>query len=161
TAAGCAARPEPRGGMMAAHPIRRFAAGALGALGILCILVALLLGYATRSLFNESAFASRIASSLEDPRVASFVAEQIADGVIQSKPDLVGLRPVLVGVAKGVVTTPPFRAAVRRSARLLHHAVLSGAGKEFVLSVQDLDLLLQSMAETHPGLARKIPARVT
>jgi len=146
---------------MAASRMRRFGAGLLGAFGILLILVALLLGYAARSLFNEGAFAQRVASSLEDPRVANFVAEQLADAVIKAKPDLVGLRPVLVGVGRSVVTTPPFRAAVRRSARLVHHAVLSGAGKEIVLSVQDLDLLLESMAESHPGLAKKIPPRVS
>ena len=146
---------------MAASGVRRFGAGLLGAFGILLILAALLLGYAARSLFNEGAFAQRVASSLEDPRVANFVAEQLADAVIKAKPDLVGLRPVLVGVGRSVVTTPPFRAAVRRSARLVHHAVLSGAGKEIVLSVQDLDLLLESMAESHPGLAKKIPPRIS
>ena len=146
---------------MAANRMRRVGAGLLGTLGILLILAALLLGYATRSLFNEQAFASRVAASLEDPRVANFVAEQLADAVIKSKPDLVGLRPVLVGVARSVVTTPPFRAAVRRSARLVHHAVLSGTGKEILLSVQDLDVLLQSMAQTNPGLAKKIPPRLT
>jgi hypothetical protein len=141
--------------------MRRLASTLFGVAGILLILAALLLGYAARSLFNEGAFASRVASSLEDPRVANWVAEQLADAVIQAKPDLVGLRPVLVAVARGVVTTPPFRAAVRRSARLMHHAVLSGQGKDLVLSVQDLDLLLESMAETHPSLSKKIPPRVT
>jgi len=140
--------------------IRRFGAALTGILGILLILLALLLGYATRSLFNEDAFASRVAASLEDPRVANFVAEQLADAVIQAKPDLVGLRPVLVGVARSVVATPPFRAAVRRSARLVHHAVLSGTGKEIVLSVQDLDVLLRSVAETHSGIEEKIPPRL-
>jgi hypothetical protein len=146
---------------MAANRVRRLGAGLLGTLGVLLILAALLLGYATRSLFNENAFASRVAASLEDPRVANFVAEQLADAVIRAKPDLVGLRPVLVGVARSVVTTPPFRAAVRRSARLVHHAVLSGTGKEILLSVQDLDVLLQSMAQARPDLAEKIPARWT
>jgi len=141
--------------------IRRFGAGLTGTLGILLILVALLLGYATRSLFNEDAFASRVAASLEDPRVADFVAGQLADAVIKAKPDLVGLRPLLVRLARSVVGTPPFRGAVRRSARLLHHAVLSGTGKEIVLSVRDVDVLLQSMAETNPGLAEKIPGRLS
>ena len=146
---------------MAAYPIRRIVSTLCGVAGVLLILAALLMGYATRSLFNEGAFASRVASSLEDPRVANFVAEQLADAVIQAKPDLVGLRPILVGVGRSVVTTPPFRAAVRRSARLVHHAILSGTGQEIVLSVQDLDLLLESMTETHPGLAKKIPPRLS
>ena len=141
--------------------VQRFIAGSCGMLGVLLILAALLLGYATRSLFNEGAFASRVASSLEDPRVANFVAEQLADAVIKAKPDLIGLRPVLIGVARTVVTTAPFRAAVRRSARLMHHAVLSGTGREIVLSVQDIGVLFESMAATQPGLAKKIPPRIT
>ena len=64
---------------MAANRWRRVTSATCGTLGVLLILVALLLGYATRSLFNEGAFASRVASSLEDPRVANFVAEQLAD----------------------------------------------------------------------------------
>ena len=103
----------------------RIVAAVCAALGIRFTFTALLLGYATRSLFNEGAFASRVAASLEDPRVAGYVAEQVADAVIKSKPDLVGLRPILVGVGRSVVTTPPFRAAVRRSARLVHHAILA------------------------------------
>ena len=126
----------------AANAARHAGASVCGTLGVLLLLASLLLGYATRSIFNEQAFASRVAASLEDPRVANFVAEQIADGVIKAKPDLVGLRPVLVGLARSVIATYPFRAAIRRSARLLHHAVLSGTGKEIVLSVQDLDVLL-------------------
>ena len=140
---------------------RHIAASICGALGVLAIFGAFLLGYATRSLFNERAFATRVAASLEDPGFAGFVAEKIADAVIKAKADLVGLRPVLVGVGRSVVASPPFRAAVRRSARSMHHAIMSGTGKNLVLGVQDLGVLLESMAETHPALAHKIPAGVT
>ena len=141
--------------------IRRFATAASGLLGVLLILAAVLLGYTTRSLFNERAFSDRVAASLEDPQFAGYVAEQIADAVIKAKPDLVGLRPVVVGVGRSVVSSPPFRAAVRRSARTMHRAIMSGTGKNIVLGVQDLGVLLGSMAETHPGLAHKIPPKVT
>src|SRR5262245_32561208 len=138
----------------------RMVAAVCGTLGVLLVFTALLLGYATRSLFNEGAFASRVASSLEDPRVAGYLAEQVADAVIQAKPDLVGLRPVLVGAARGVISTPPFRAAIRRSARAMHHAIFSGSGTSVVLGMQDLGVLLKSVTETHPGLAKKIPPQV-
>ena len=137
------------------------AAAACGALGILFILTAVLLGYATRSLFNERDFSARIADSLEDPRVASFVAGKIADAVIAAKPDLVGLRPVLIGVGRAVVSSAPFRAAVRRSARTMHHAILSGTGTRIVLDVRDVGIMLESAAAAHPGLAQKIPPRVS
>ena len=64
---------------MASRPPHPFLAALCGALGILLILAAVLLGYATRSLFNDRAFSDRIAASLEDPRVANYVAVQIAD----------------------------------------------------------------------------------
>lgn len=146
---------------MAASPSRAIASVLSGTLGVLLILIAVLLGYVTRSVFNERAFASRVAASLEDPRFSDYVAEQIADALIKAKPDLVGLRPVLIGATNGVVASPPFRAAVRRSARLMHHAILSGAGTDIVLSVKDLDVLLESLSATHPDLARKIPRQIT
>ncbi len=132
-----------------------------GALGILLIFTALLLGYLTRSIFNEQAFSVRVAASLEDPRFAEFVAEQLADAVIAAKPDLIGLRPVLIGVGRGVVASPPFRAAVRRSARLAHRTLMSGAAKTIVLDVRDLSVLLESASGASPGIAKKIPAGVT
>src|SRR5215831_2036357 len=140
---------------------RHIAAAVCGTLGVLLIFVAFLLGYATRSLFNENSFSSRVAASLESPPFAEYVAGQIADAVIAAKPDLIGLRPVIVGVARSVVSSPPFRAAVRRSARVMHHAIMSGAGTEILLSVQDIGVLLESMSETHPALAHKIPAQLT
>jgi hypothetical protein len=140
---------------------RRIVAGLCGAVGILLIFAAVLLGYLTRSLFNEQAFSSRVAASLKDPDFANYVSERITDAVIKAKPDLVGLRPVLVGIGRGVVASPPFRAAVRRSARAAHHAIMSGAGTEIVLSVQDLGVVMASMAESHPALANKIPPKVS
>jgi hypothetical protein len=142
-------------------PVRRIVAAACGILGALLIFAAFLLGYATQSVFNERVFAARVDASLEDPRVAGYVAEQVVDAVIRAKPDLVGVRPVLVGVVRGAVSSPPFRAAIRRGARLAHAAIMSGTGSQIVLGVQDLDVVLESMTATHPALANKIPPRLT
>jgi hypothetical protein len=146
---------------MVAGRTRGIAAAALGALGILLILIAVLLGYATRSLFNERAFSARVAASLEDPQVAGFVADEITDALIRAQPDLIGVRPVMVGLVRSVVSSAPFRAAVRRSARTLHHAILSGTGKNLVLTVQDLGAVLESTLETQPKLAKRIPPGFT
>lgn len=128
-----------------------------GVLGVFLIFAALLFGYLTRSLFNERAFADRVASSLQDPRFAGYVAEQITDAVIKAKPDLIGIRPILIGVARTVVGTPPFRAAVRRSARLAHRTLMSGSAKNIVLDVRDVSVMLESVAQMQPGVAKKIP----
>ena len=134
---------------------RHVAAVTCGVLGILLILVAVLLGYAQRSLFNERAFASRVAASLEDPRVARLAAEEIADGVIAAKPDLVGLRPIIVAASKSVVASAPFRAAVKRSARTLHHAITTGTATDIVLTVKDVGAIVESAAANQPGDRRQ------
>jgi hypothetical protein len=141
--------------------MQRTTSAVSGTLGILLVFAAVLLGYLTRSVFNEGAFSSRVAASLENPRFANYAAEQITDAVIKAKPDLIGLRPVLVGVARNVIMSSPFRAAVRRSARILHHAVMTGTAQELVLDVKDVGVLYESMAATQPGLAKKIPPQVS
>ena len=140
---------------------RHAAAVACGILGILLVLVAVLLGYTQRSVFNERAFASRVAASLEDPRVARFAAEEIADGVIAAKPDLVGLRPLIVAASKSVVASAPFRAAVKRSARTLHHAITTGTATDIVLTVKDVGAIVESAATSQPGIAGKLPPGLT
>ena len=91
---------------MASGRPRRNAAAACGVIGILLILTALLLGTprGPSSTRGRSRPASPRASRT---RVAEYVSEQIADAVIKSKPDLIGLRPVLVGAARGIVSTLP------------------------------------------------------
>lgn len=132
-----------------------------GALGVLLIFTALLIGYARRALFNERAFAVHVEASLEDPRVAGFVAEQITDALIEANPDLVGLRPVLIGLCRSVVISAPFRAAARRAARTMHHAILTGTARDVVLTVKDLGAVVESAVATQPGLQKKIPPGVS
>jgi len=146
---------------MLANRVRHLLSIAFGTIGVLSILLAALLGYATRSLFDERGFSERIAASLENPEVATFVAERLADAVIKAEPNLIGIRPILVGVGRGVVSSPPFRAAARRSARALHHALFTGTSTRIVLTVQDLGALLQSALSSRPELARKLPPEVS
>jgi hypothetical protein len=146
---------------MASRRARTFAAAACGTLGLLLIFTAVLTGYTRRSLFDERAFASRIANSLGNPHVAEYAAEQIADGLINARPDLVGLRPVLIGVAQGIVSSPPFRAAVRRAARLLHHSITSGQAQNIVLTVKDVGAVFESVSATSPEIAGKIPPKIS
>ena len=132
-----------------------------GVLGLLLIFGAVLIGYTRRSLFDERAFSVRISESLRDPRVAEFAAEQIVGAIIAASPDLTGVRPVLVGVCQSIVSSAPFRAAVRRSARTLHHSITSGQAKDIVLTVKDVGAVFQSAVATSPGIAAKIPPKLS
>jgi len=132
-----------------------------GAAGLLLIFSAVLIGYTRRSLFDERAFADRISASLQNPNVAEFAATQLADAVIAAKPNLVGVRPVLIGVSRSVVSSAAFRAAVRRSARILHRSITSGQARDIVLTVKDAGDVLESAVASQPGLAKKLPPRLT
>ncbi|HEX7881033.1 MAG TPA: hypothetical protein VF720_16605 [Candidatus Eisenbacteria bacterium] len=140
--------------------MRRTFSAALGVLGVLLVVVAVMLGFARRVLFDERAFSARVAASLEDSRVAGWVAERLADGVIAVQPDLVGVRPLLVGVGRGIVISPPFRAAARRTARTAHRALMSGTGQDILLTVKDVGVVLSSAVSEKPAIAGKIPPKL-
>jgi len=140
---------------------RTLAAGICGTLGVLALVLGVLLGYATRSLFNSDVFSQRVAASLSEPGVADYVAGKIADGVIAAKPDLIGLRPMILAGSRTVVMSAPFRAAARRAARETHRAVLSGTGKEVLLSIPDVGEILNSALAMKPELAEKLPKRLS
>src|SRR5262245_43844933 len=63
-----------RGESMESGRSRGITAGLCGTLGILLIFAAALLGYLTRSFFNERAFAARVAESLKNPDFANYVS---------------------------------------------------------------------------------------
>src|SRR5262245_6877255 len=97
-----------------------------------------------RNLFRAESFGDRAAESLHDPRVATFVADRSTGVVVQQSPDLIAARPILVATANGLVSSPPFRALVRRAARRVHQAVFSESSRQIVLAVPDVEVLLRS-----------------
>jgi hypothetical protein len=118
-------------------------------------------GVLGRNCFRARSFGDRAAESLDDPRVAAFVADQITTAVVQQKPDLIAARPLILGTAQGIVASPPFRALMRRAARRAHETVFSEEGRQVVLSVPDFAVLLRgALEQASPQLAAKIPERV-
>ena len=140
---------------------RSVAAGICVALGVTAIVLGVLLGYATRSVFNSEAFSNRIAASLSEPGVSAYVAGKIADGVIAAKPDLIGIRPIIIAGSRSVVASAPFRIAARRAALEAHRALMSGTGEKIILSVHDVGEILQAALSMHPDVASKLPRRLS
>jgi hypothetical protein len=137
------------------------ASSALGLTGLVLLALSALLIDASRGIFNDDAFASRIAASLGDARVADFVATKITDGLVAARPNLIAVRPLLEATASGLVRSQPFRAAARTSLRTAHRTLFSEGGSEFLLSIPDLGILARSaLAGASPELAAKIPDNV-
>ncbi|MGH7495791.1 MAG: hypothetical protein ACREOO_25825 [bacterium] len=140
--------------------IRSYAAAVCGALGIGAILLGFILAYVTRALFNADAFSAKIAASLGNEGVATLVASRVSDLVIEQRRDLTAFRPVIIGTARMLISSAPFRAMVERTARLSHATLLSRTGENLGLSLKDAGMILQSALSDHPQLASKIPKKL-
>ncbi len=121
-----------------ATPRSERAAPALRIAGAVLLAVGLVHLYAERVIFKARPFAAHAALSLADPRVASYLAERIADEAIAQKRDLMAYRPLLVGTARAVVSSEPFRAGFQRAAESAHGMLFSQGAERVALSVPDI-----------------------
>ncbi len=130
----------------------------MGFIGLVLLLLSAVLMDVTHGLFNADDFANRVASSLGDERVSGFVAQKITDVLIERRPDLTAVRPLIVGTAAGLVGSTPFRAVARTALKSAHQAFFSQTGEDVLLSVPDVGVLVQSaLGGMNPELAAKIP----
>jgi hypothetical protein len=127
--------------------------------GGLLLFVAGLVVATARGVLDRDQFATRLARSLGDERVAGYVAGQVVNGLLEVRPNLIGVRPILETSIREVIQTPPLRALVRSSARTAHYSLFESPGQRVVLALPDLSVLLRSaLSQGNPALAEKIPA---
>ena len=111
-----------------------------------------------RGVLDPGQFAGRLSASLEDERVARYVADRLTEVVVEQEPDLIAVRPLILSTVTGIVRSDSFRGVVRTAARSTHRAVLEQGGRRVVLSLPDLGILLRSALEqASPALAAKVP----
>jgi hypothetical protein len=131
-------------------------------LGAYTVLAGAVLLDARRGLFNADGFAQRTAKALGDPRVAALVGDEVTDAVLRAAPDLTAYRPLLVVAAREVVASEPFRVLVRTTARQAHRAAFSRSGRDVILAIPDVDVILRSaLGGANAQLASRIPREVT
>ena len=144
-------KPRRRPVLEKAAPVLRVAGAILLAAGTIHL-------YAERVVFDARTFGARAALSLADPRVSGYVAERITDEAIAQRRDLLAYRPLLVGTARTIVSSGPFRAGFARAAQSAHTALFSEGAERVALSVPDLGVLVRSALAHDPTLAARIPA---
>ena len=111
-----------------------------------------------RGLLDPGQFSSRVAASLEDERVARYLADRLTDVVVGQKPDLIAVRPVILSTITGLIRSDAFRGVLRTAARSSHRAVFEQGGRRVILSLPDIGILLRSALEqASPALAAKVP----
>jgi len=114
-----------------------------------------------RGVLDSGQFASRLAASLADDRVSRYTADRLTDAVVEQKPDLIPVRPLILATMTGIVRSDPFRGVVRTAARTTHRAVFEQAGRRIVLSLPDIGVLLRTALEqASRALAAKVPPQL-
>jgi len=112
----------------------------------------------TRSVLDPDRFGANIAASLSDDRVAQYVAGQLTDAIISQRPNLLAVRPVLLGSVQSIVRSTAFRAIAARSARTTHRFFFEQEGSRIVLSLPDVGAVVRgALSQASPELAAKIP----
>ena len=126
--------------------------------GAIMVGIAGLLVVTSRNILNSTRFGANIGASLGDERVATYVAGQVTDAIIAQRPNLVTVRPILLSSVRAIVSSEPFIATVRASARSAHRFFFEQAGSRLVLSLPDIGTVVRSaLAQASPELAAKIP----
>ena len=129
--------------------------------GAVFIWAAFIVGGAARGILRPDPFARRLAATLSDSRVSEYVSARITDAIVAQRPNLVSVRSILEPTVNGVVASAPFRAVVRTSARTAHRALFESAGRDVILSLPDVSVLVRSaLSRANPELAAKVPAGI-
>jgi len=111
-----------------------------------------------RGLLDPNQFSDRLAASLEDERVARYLADRLTDVVVGEKPDLIAVRPLLLSTITGLLRSDVFRGVLRTAARSSHRAIFEQEGRRVILSLPDIGILLRgALEQASPALAAKVP----
>jgi hypothetical protein len=87
-------------------PLRRLASTAMVVLSSIALFVAIVAGWAGRSVFDSDEFANRAVASLDSSAVRGALAEQIADTLsAQAATSLSSFRPELIAVIEELNST--------------------------------------------------------
>jgi hypothetical protein len=129
--------------------------------GATLILLTSIIVVSARGILNPDQFGRRLAASLGDHRVAAYVADQVTNGIVAARPNLIGVKPILESSVSAVVASDAFRAVVRSSARTAHRTLFESAGQRVVLALPDVSALVRGvLSQASPQLAEKIPPGV-
>jgi hypothetical protein len=140
----------------------RIGSTALGVLAAVALLLSLLTLYANRVLFDSDQFANHVGAAVEQPAVKDEIGRRITDGIVEAQPDLVAVRPIIEGVAAGVVGSGAFNDLLRAAVRDVHRAVFKHDENTVTLTVADVGVVVSSALERlAPKVAKQIRSRAT
>ncbi len=124
----------------------------------LVAVVAMVLGGLRFTVLNDQRFSDSVAASLAKPQVARFVGEQTATQLVNARPQLQGLEPLIASTMTAVARTPPVRGLVRVSASQFQRIVIGGDRNAAALVVANLAVFItEALKSLRPDVAAQIP----
>jgi len=140
-------------------PVRARVAKSLVALGSIALAVALVVGWAQRTVFNSGEFAARRRDGADSSVVRRQLAVEITDQLIENGPSsLAAYHAELVGVVDDVVATDGFKSIFRDAVKQEHQAIFERNGAAATLQLgESLDLLAEHASRSDPILTAQLP----
>ena len=133
----------------------------LTALAALLVLGATVMVFAQDRVFDRDDFATTLGSTLRDPAVNKYLAEEVSQELIAQAPNLAISGPLLADVTGSVLESDAAVGVVEFSAREAHQVVFEGGGDALVLELSDLVVSVQQALQAiSPELAESIPDEV-
>src|SRR4051812_38319523 len=134
--------------------MRRWLSWALAVLAAVALTAAVVLVFTDRNVFDADGFSGRTEQSLRSDAVTAELARRLTDEAISAQPDLVAVRPLVLGAAEGVVRSSGFRSLVRAAARDVHRSIFDTNANTVTLTVVDAGVLLnEAIGHLRPDLA--------
>jgi hypothetical protein len=129
-------------------------------LASVALVLALVAGYARRTVVDSDQFANRATAALDDDNVKSLVADKITDDVVlKNQQDLLAARPIIQSVASGIVGSRAFTSLFRSAVRDVHRALFDRDEQTVTLTVADVGTVLAAaVQQVRPSLARQVEA---
>lgn len=118
--------------------MRGIAVRVLIVLGAILAGLGIVAGHVNRQVVDGSAFAGHVDEIRRDPAVAAEIGASLTDQIVQAKPDLVAVRPLVADVAERVAGSDALSGPTRLAAETAHQALTDPGGGSVVLRLADL-----------------------
>lgn len=140
----------------------RPASVALAALAAVCLLGAVVVGYASLAIFDADQFADRAVSALDDEAVQEEIGTLVTDDlVLKADADLVAARPVIQGVVAGIVGGSVFQSLFATAVRDVHRAAFERDQDTVTLTLADVgSVIAGALQALAPKLSKEFGANL-
>ncbi len=126
-------------------------------LGGICLCGGLLAGFVNREVLDSHRFASTFNAVRHDDAVATAIGGAIAGAVLEARPDLIAVRPLLAPAATSLVSSSEFDGLVQSTIEQLHANIVHGE-RGFLVNLTDVGAVATTLIPlVAPSVSTALP----